>query len=93
MKNEIARRAALLVGLVLQIGEYRSLMASQPEQPPQGFAQLASLPSETRALMTSGQFRTLDQRISAIQAAYDKGAITDEELRAALRAELRAAWG
>jgi tetratricopeptide (TPR) repeat protein len=35
--------------------------------------------------LDSGNFRELEQRFAIIQTAYDKGAITDEDLRAAFR--------
>lgn len=47
---------------------------------------LAPSQNETLAMLNSGQFTELDRRFSAIQEAYDKDTITDEELRAAFRA-------
>lgn len=41
---------------------------------------------ETLGLLRSREFRKVDQYFSAVQTSFDKGFITDEELRAAFRA-------
>jgi tetratricopeptide (TPR) repeat protein len=57
---------------------------SQSHDLSRAYAQAPSQ-SETLALLDSGNFRELEQRFAIIQTAYDKGAITDEDLRAAFR--------
>ena len=41
--------------------------------------------SEMQGLLNSGNLAELDRRFSAVQRAYEKGVVTDEDLRAAFR--------
>jgi len=73
----LALVCAVVSGVVQMVG-----CAHHPETA----SPTASSPEETRILLMGGDFKELERRFGAIQAEYDRGEISDEELRAAFRA-------
>jgi TPR repeat protein len=87
MKRALLSCLALTVLVGLQgCKDVSSPAPARPHDRSPSYAQLAVSQSETLSLLDSGNFRELDRRFSAIQTAYDDGAITDEDLRSAFGA-------